>query len=145
MPVASTSKLPPPTLRDYTYIRLSNDDEEPPSKPVPPPQPIVYLPTLSPSAPVTITAPPPPVSTLQPSRPATPDPSTPVSRSTSPGPGPSTRNPKCKVKACFAKANTITKDTESEGATLEKQDQAYLQLVKQFVQEDPPSDPTTYR
>ena len=28
---------------------------------------------------------------------------------------------------------------------LEKQDQAYLQLVKQFVQEDPPGDPTTYR
>ena len=36
-------------------------------------------------------------------------------------------------------------DTESEGAMLEKQDQAYLQSVKQFVQEDPPGDPTTYR
>ena len=50
-----------------------------------------------------------------------------------------------KMKFLTAKANTITEDTESEGATLEKQDQAYLQSVKQFVQEDPPGDPTTYR
>ena len=99
MPVASTSKLPLPTLRDYTYIRLSDDDEEPPSKPVLPPQPIVHLPTPSPSAPVTITAPPPPVSTPQPSRPTTPDPgSASASRSTSPGPGLSTRSSKHKVK-----------------------------------------------
>ena len=131
-PIATSSKLPPPTSQDYIRVRDYDDDEFLYPTTVPP-APSVHLPTpapsAGPSAPPNVTAPPPPippVMTPSLSRPSTPAPDPDPQESDSEPPAwRSKRKGKAKASAL--------QSTEPEGAAL---DVAYLNSVKLFVQDN---------
>ena len=151
-PVASSSKLPPPSLQDYVTVIWFDDEPTyppppirtllPPQQQLPTPGPSAVLPTPGPS-----TGPPYPdsdvtqqfedVTSSPPSISPDPEPQevTPVRKST---------RKKKVVKKFKSDMASITEDTNPEGDTLAKQDKAYLALVELFVQSNTAGEPTTY-
>jgi len=144
-PVASSSKLPPPSTRDYAYVPWFIEEDEPPiplPTPVVPVPPAQTLPTpppsVGPSQP-TITAPPPLSVTLPvipETRPTTPEFSPPVK-----GVRKSKRKGKAPKNYSAAAASSAPASTEPEGAAL---DAAYLGSVQLFADAIIEGDPSSY-
>ena len=139
-PVASSSKVPP-SYSDYTSVPWLDDDDnnKPKSQPhVPPPAPVLIKAPSPPPSPPQPIPPVPPLSTVvEPptlEAPATSQPTTPE---------PTVRRSTCKGKEPEQNPIILMAETgiEPEG---EKLDEAYLQSVELFINENTAGEPTTY-